>query len=83
MKKKSKHPTDSRLSKREFRTFVTMVADQMPGADAFEYFVEFLSNSVEVGFILFLLFIISGRRFIVRIVLFDFTRDICFSTPAL
>lgn len=49
MRKKSKHPADNRLSKREFRTFVTMVADAMPGADAFEYFVEFLSSSVEVS----------------------------------
>ncbi|XP_060602057.1 EF-hand calcium-binding domain-containing protein 5-like isoform X4 [Ruditapes philippinarum] len=48
MKKKTKHPTDNRLSKREFRNFVTLVADAMPGADAeFEYFIEFLNNSVE------------------------------------
>ncbi|WAR02132.1 LOW QUALITY PROTEIN: EFCB5-like protein [Mya arenaria] len=47
MKKKTKQPQDNRLSRREFRTFVTMVADQMPGADAFEYFVEFLNLSVE------------------------------------
>ncbi|KAH3877790.1 hypothetical protein DPMN_001668 [Dreissena polymorpha] len=47
MKKKAKHQPDSRLSRREFRTFVTLVTDQMPGADAFEYFVEFLSTSVE------------------------------------
>ncbi|XP_052802445.1 EF-hand calcium-binding domain-containing protein 5-like isoform X2 [Mya arenaria] len=48
MKKKTKQPQDNRLSRREFRTFVTMVADQMPGADAFEYFVEFLNLSVEL-----------------------------------
>lgn len=49
MKKKSKHPQDNRLSRREFRQFVIMVCDNMPGADAFEYFVEFLNNSVEVS----------------------------------
>ena len=50
MKNKAKHLQDSRLSKREFRHFVTTVADLMPGADSFEYFVEFLNNSVEVCF---------------------------------
>lgn len=49
LKKKSKHPQDNRLSKREFRHFVTLVADSMPGADSFEYFLEFLNNSVEVN----------------------------------
>lgn len=48
MKKKSKHPQDNRLSRREFRQFVILVSDFMAGADAFEYFAEFLSNSVEV-----------------------------------
>ena len=48
LKKKSKHPQDNRLSKREFRQFVILVADAMPGADSFEYFIEFLNNSVEV-----------------------------------
>jgi len=48
MKKKAKQPADNRLSRREFRTFVTLVAEAMHGADAFEYFIEFLSTSVEV-----------------------------------
>ena len=58
LKKKAKHPQDNRLSKREFRQFVTLVADAMPGADSFEYFIEFLNNSVEVTayFFLFLSF---------------------------
>ncbi|KAL8619155.1 hypothetical protein ACOMHN_019427 [Nucella lapillus] len=46
LKKQSKYQ-DSRLNKREFRTFVGLVIDALPGADAFEYFVEFLANSVE------------------------------------
>ncbi|KAK3588676.1 hypothetical protein CHS0354_028885 [Potamilus streckersoni] len=46
LKKKSKHAHDNRLSKREFRMFITMAADNMPGGDL-DYFVEFLSNSVE------------------------------------
>ena len=54
LKKKSKHPQDNRLSKREFRQFVTLVADSMPGADSFEYFIEFLNNSVEVSLKIFL-----------------------------
>lgn len=67
MKKKSKHPQDNRLSKREFRQFVIMVCDHMPGADAFEYFVEFLNNSVEVKDIVVhlihpYLFLFSGKQ---------------------
>lgn len=46
LKKQSKY-ADNRLSKREFRTFVQLVVDEMPGADSFDYFVEFLVNSVE------------------------------------
>ena len=49
IKKKSKHPQDNRLSRREFRQFLIMVVDNMPGADSFEYFIEFLNNSVEVS----------------------------------
>ena len=56
LKKKSKHPQDNRLSKREFRQFVTLVADTMPGADSFEYFIEFLNNSVEVIMIFIIFF---------------------------
>lgn len=48
LKKQSKY-ADNRLSKREFRTFVQLVVDEMPGADSFDYFVEFLVNSVEVS----------------------------------
>jgi hypothetical protein len=47
LKKQSKY-ADNRLSKREFRTFVQLAVDEMPGADSFDYFVEFLVNSVEV-----------------------------------
>ncbi|XP_076472921.1 EF-hand calcium-binding domain-containing protein 5-like [Babylonia areolata] len=46
LKKQSKYQ-DSRLNKKEFRTFIGLVIDALPGADAFEYFVEFLANSVE------------------------------------
>ena len=56
LKKKSKHPQDNRLSKREFRQFVTLVADAMPGADSFEYFIEFLNNSVEVSMFFVIIF---------------------------
>ena len=49
LKKHSKY-ADNRLSKREFRHFVQYVVDEIPGADTFEYFVEFLVNSVEVGY---------------------------------
>ena len=49
IKKKSKHPQDNRLSRREFRQFLIIVVDNMPGADSFEYFIEFLNNSVEVS----------------------------------
>ena len=40
--------SDTRLSKREFREFVNTVADLMPGEDALDYFVEFLTSCVEV-----------------------------------
>ena len=40
--------SDTRLSKREFREFVNAVADLMPGEDALDYFVEFLTSCVEV-----------------------------------
>ncbi|KAL3858381.1 hypothetical protein ACJMK2_012972 [Sinanodonta woodiana] len=46
LQKKSKHAHDNRLSKREFRMFVAMAADNMPGGDL-DYFVDFLSNNVE------------------------------------
>ncbi|XP_048764274.1 EF-hand calcium-binding domain-containing protein 5-like isoform X2 [Ostrea edulis] len=46
LKKQSRY-ADNRLSKREFRTFVQLAVDEMPGADSFDYFVEFLVNSVE------------------------------------
>ncbi|KAK3085117.1 hypothetical protein FSP39_024683 [Pinctada imbricata] len=46
LKKHSKY-ADNRLSKREFRQFVQFVIDEIPGADTFEYFVEFLVNGVE------------------------------------
>ena len=39
---------DSRLSKREFREFVHRVVEKMSGQDAFDYFVDFMLNSVEV-----------------------------------
>lgn len=39
---------DTRLSKQEFSTFVDLVVGNIPGRDTFEYFVEFLTNSVEV-----------------------------------
>ncbi|XP_070204802.1 EF-hand calcium-binding domain-containing protein 5-like isoform X2 [Littorina saxatilis] len=46
LKKQSKYQ-DNRLSKKEFRTFVNMVIDSLPGTDGFEYFVDFLLNNVE------------------------------------
>lgn len=47
MKKRSKYH-DMRLSRREFRQYVELVVEELPGAESFEYFVEFLTNSVEV-----------------------------------
>ncbi|XP_041350312.1 EF-hand calcium-binding domain-containing protein 5-like isoform X5 [Gigantopelta aegis] len=38
---------DERLTKREFRTFILTVVDIVPGADTFDYFMEFLTNSLE------------------------------------
>ncbi|XP_013406765.1 EF-hand calcium-binding domain-containing protein 5 isoform X1 [Lingula anatina] len=42
-----KDETDNRLSKREFREFVTAVADEIPGSDEFDYMVDFMESSVE------------------------------------
>ncbi|XP_069135006.1 EF-hand calcium-binding domain-containing protein 5-like isoform X2 [Argopecten irradians] len=47
LKKQAKYSQDNRLSRREFRQFVLLVVDELPGADSFDYFVEFLINSVE------------------------------------
>ena len=49
LKKSAKYAQDNRLSKREFRTFVQAVTDEISGADSFDYYIEFLTNSVEVG----------------------------------
>lgn len=46
LRKKSKYH-DMRLSRREFRQYVELVVEELPGAESFEYFVEFLTNSVE------------------------------------
>ncbi|XP_046371619.2 EF-hand calcium-binding domain-containing protein 5-like [Haliotis rufescens] len=45
LSKKSKYH-DQRLSKREFRTFIDLVVDEIPG-DSFDYLVEFLASSIE------------------------------------
>lgn len=50
LRKRSKYH-DMRLSRREFRQFVELVVDELPGAESFEFFVEFLTNSVEVNLI--------------------------------
>ena len=47
IRKRSKYH-DSRLSKREFRDFVYRIVELMGGKENFDYFVEFLLNSVEV-----------------------------------
>ncbi|XP_021357902.1 EF-hand calcium-binding domain-containing protein 5-like isoform X4 [Mizuhopecten yessoensis] len=47
LKKQAKYSQDNRLSRREFRQFVLLVVEELPGADSFDYFVEFLVNSVE------------------------------------
>ena len=47
LKKRSKNH-DSRLTKREFRDFVYKVVENMAGTDEFDYFVDFMLNSVEV-----------------------------------
>lgn len=47
MKKTKNH--ENRLTKREFRDFVYKAVEGMAGGeDAFDYFIEFLINSVEV-----------------------------------
>ncbi|XP_035826955.1 EF-hand calcium-binding domain-containing protein 5 [Aplysia californica] len=46
LKKKSKYH-DTRLSRREFRQYIELIVDELPGAESFEFFVEFLTNSVE------------------------------------
>lgn len=48
LKKTTKYAQDNRLSKREFRTFVQAVTDEISGADSFDYYIDFLTNSVEV-----------------------------------
>ena len=48
IRKKSKYH-DSRLSKREFRDFIYKIVELMGGPENFDFFVEFLLNSVEVG----------------------------------
>ena len=40
---------DNRLSKREFRDFIYKIVELMGGSENFDFFVEFLLNSVEVG----------------------------------
>ncbi|XP_067682679.1 EF-hand calcium-binding domain-containing protein 5-like [Haliotis asinina] len=45
LSKQSKYH-DQRLSKREFRTFINLVVDEIPG-DSFDYLVEFLASSIE------------------------------------
>ncbi|XP_052072459.1 EF-hand calcium-binding domain-containing protein 5-like isoform X3 [Mytilus californianus] len=47
LKKTTKYAQDNRLSKREFRTFVQAVTDEISGADSFDYYIDFLTNSVE------------------------------------
>jgi hypothetical protein len=49
LKKSTKYTQDNRLSKREFRTFVQAVTDEVSGADSFDYYIDFLTNSVEVS----------------------------------
>ncbi len=49
-KKKTKNH-DTRLSKREFRDLVHRIVELMVGADVFDYFVEFMLNSVEVSLV--------------------------------
>ena len=51
-KKSSKH-ADYRLTKREFREYVSNVVDHMGGErnSTFDFFIEFLINSVQVRFI--------------------------------
>ena len=49
IRKRSKYH-DSRLSKREFRDFVYKIVGFMGGNENFDYFVEFLLNSVEVWY---------------------------------
>ncbi|KAL5015803.1 hypothetical protein ScPMuIL_005392 [Solemya velum] len=46
-RQKSVYSQDNRLSKQEFRQFTLMVVDGMAEADSFDYFIEFLTNSVE------------------------------------
>ena len=48
LRKKSRNH-DNRLSKREFRDLVYKVVDNMAGGNEhFDYFIDFLFNSVEV-----------------------------------
>ena len=47
--KKKGNYSDNRLSKREFRDLVFKIVSFMHGGDSFDYFVEFLLNSVEVS----------------------------------
>ncbi|CAG5133584.1 unnamed protein product, partial [Candidula unifasciata] len=46
LKKQSEY-FDGRLSNREFRQFLNMVINELPGKETFDLFVEFLMNSVE------------------------------------
>ena len=48
IKRKIKLHQDNRINKREFREFVFRVVSMMPGADEFDYFIDFLLSNVEV-----------------------------------
>ncbi len=69
IKKKIKLHQDNRINKREFREFVFRVVSLMPGADEFDYFIDFLLSNVEVQVVTIYLWV-GGQIEVFKIFIF-------------